>query len=415
MTAIAHTLWQGIANALLMAWQVSWALVLGFALSAIVQTWVGPERVRRTLGGSGLRSLALASGLGAASSSCSYAAVTIARSLFAKGASASSALAFQFASTNLVIELGVVMWVLIGWQLALAQLLGGLAMIAIMAVLTRMFVSRGQEQDARRHALAAGGPERGAGHERGAGPQGGAGPEGGAGHVHHSCCAGTSARERRGSIDAWSDVGDSFRHDVTMLWKELAGGFVLAGFVGLLGDGFFDGLFLHDAPSWVRLPENAVVGPLIAMLSFVCSVGNVPIAAVLWSGGIGFGGVIAFVFADLLVLPILLIYRKYYGSAFALRISALMLAAIVVAAVLVDLLFASAGLIGHVRPSRGEIFGRVTLGYTFAANAIAAGVACALLGLSLRRQAGGVHRHAVRHAGCAAQTALSVSAPGRPG
>jgi hypothetical protein len=365
MTAVLHTLWQGISNALLMAWQVGWALALGFALSAIVQTWVGPERVRGALGGSGLRPLALAGGLGAASSSCSYAAVTIARSLFAKGASASSALAFQFASTNLVIELGAVMWVLIGWQFTLAQLLGGLAMIAVMAVLTRLFVSPRQEQRARAHAVAA---------------------EGEGGHQHHSRCAGGSAstRERLGSIDAWSDVADSFRHDVTMLWKELTVGFLLAGFVGLLGDGFFGALFLHGAPAWLRLLENAIVGPLIAMLSFVCSVGNVPIAAVLWSGGIGFGGVIAFVFADLLVLPILLIYRKFYGRAFALRISALMFVAIVVAAVLVDLVFAGAGLIPHARPTRGEIFGRVTLGYTFAANVLAAGTACALLGLSMR-------------------------------
>jgi uncharacterized protein len=394
VTAVAHTLWQGIANGLLMAWQVGWALVLGFALSAVVQTWVGAERVQRTLGGSGTRSLALASGLGAASSSCSYAAITIARSLFAKGASASSALAFQFASTNLVIELGAVMWVLIGWQFTLAQLLGGLMLIAIMALLTRRFVSPRQEDAARRHALAGIGE--------------GGGGMGGNGGGHHSCCASADAtrastdaagadtarassgerldaRERLGSIDAWSDVADSFRNDVTMLWKELAIGFLLAGFVGLLGDRFLGDLFLNGAPAWVRLIENAVVGPLIAMLSFVCSVGNVPIAAVLWSGGIGFGGVIAFVFADLLVLPILLIYRKFYGRAFAVRIAALMLAAIVIAAVLVDLLFAGAGLIPHVRPSRGEIFGRVTLGYTFAANVLAAGVACALLGLSARR------------------------------
>jgi uncharacterized membrane protein YraQ (UPF0718 family) len=386
MTAIAHTVWQGLANALLMAWQVGWALVLGFALSAVVQTWVGAERVQRTLGGSGPRSLALASGLGAASSSCSYAAITIARSLFTKGASASSALAFQFASTNLVIELGAVMWVLIGWQFTLAQLLGGLMLIAIMALLTRRFISPRQEDAARRHALAAAGE-----------PGDGASGHGG----HHSCCAsagtaGTraasastgerpSTRERLGSIGAWSDVADSFRHDVTMLWKELAIGFLLAGFVGLLGDGFLGDLFLRGAPAWLRLIENAFVGPLIAILSFVCSVGNVPIAAVLWSGGIGFGGVIAFVFADLLVLPILLIYRKFYGRAFAVRIAALMLVAIVIAAVLVDLLFAGTGLIPHVRPSRTEIFGRVTLGYTFAANVLAAAGACALLGLSARR------------------------------
>lgn len=169
-----------------------------------------------------------------------------------------------------------------------------------------------------------------------------------------------------------------------MLWKELTIGFLLAGFIGLLGNGFFDGLFLQGAPSWLRLVENAVVGPIVAMLSFVCSVGNVPIAAVLWSGGIGFGGVIAFVFADLLVLPILLIYRKYYGGPFALHISLLMFTAIVVAAVLVDLLFARSGLIPHLRPTRGEIFGHVTVGFTLFANLLAMVVACGLLALALR-------------------------------
>jgi uncharacterized protein len=359
--AVLHTLWEGLSNALLMAWTVWWALVLGLAISAIVQAWAPTERIERSLGGTGVRPIALATGLGAASSSCSYAAVSIAKSLFGKGASAASALAFQFASTNLVVELGIVIWVLIGWQFTLAELIGGLVLIAVMTVLARLFVSPTLERQARRHAQASD-----------------------AGHQHHSAATQLTLRARLTSLDAWSDVAHNFRHDCTMLWKEVTLGFILAGFVGLLGNHFFDGLFLSGAPSAVRLLENAVVGPLIAALSFVCSVGNVPVAAVLWSGGISFGGVIAFIFADLIVLPIVLIYRKYYGRAFALRITALMFVTIALAALLVDLLFAGAGLIPHARPTRAEVFGEVKLDYSFLANALALVVFAALLALTRR-------------------------------
>ncbi|HTA37232.1 MAG TPA: permease, partial [Solirubrobacteraceae bacterium] len=293
---LLETLWHGLSNALLMAWTVWWALVFGFAISAIVQAWVPRERIERALGGNGARPVALATGLGAASSSCSYAAVAIARSLFAKGASAVSTLAFQFASTNLVVELGIVIWILIGWQFALAELLGGLLLIAIMSLLLRLFVSRRAEREAREHAARAE-----------------------PGHQHHSAGTQSSLRERLTSISAWSDVAHNFRNDWSMLYREIATGFVLAGFIGLLGNRFFNDLFLLHAAAPLRLIENVLVGPLIAVLSFVCSVGNIPLAAVLWSGGIGFAGVIAFIFADLIVLPIVAIYRKYYGTSFALK------------------------------------------------------------------------------------------------
>jgi uncharacterized membrane protein YraQ (UPF0718 family)/YHS domain-containing protein len=364
VTGVLNTLWNGLSNALLMAWAVCWALVLGFAISAIVQAWVPRQRIQDALGGTGVRPIALATGLGAASSSCSYAAIAIAKSLFAKGASAASALAFQFASTNLVVELGAVIWVLIGWQFMLAELVGGLALIAIMTALLRLFVSQRLEGRARAHAQHAD-----------------------SGHQHHAASTQIALRERLTSIDSWSDVAHNFRNDWSMLWKEITLGFVLAGFIGLLGNDFFNGLFItHAAPAW-RLLENVVVGPIIAVLSFVCSVGNVPIAAVLWSGGIGFGGVVAFIFADLIVMPIVLIYRKYYGSAFALRITALMFVTIVLAALLVDLLFGTAGLIPHARPSRGEVFAHVTLNYTLIADVFALAVFCALFALTMRRGA----------------------------
>jgi uncharacterized membrane protein YraQ (UPF0718 family)/YHS domain-containing protein len=359
-----HEFLDGLKNAFLMAWEVWWALVFGFAISAIVQAWVPRERIERALGGSGPRPVALATGLGAASSSCSYAAIAIAKLLFQKGASAASALAFQFASTNLVFELGIVLWVLIGWQFTLAEFVGGLVLILVMTALLRLFVSRRLEAQAREHAQHAD-----------------------TGHQHSAASTELSWHERLTSIDAWSDVAHNFRNDWGMLWKEITIGFFLAGFIGLLGNDFFNGLFIRHADHALRTLENVIVGPIVAVLSFVCSVGNVPLAAVLWSGGISFGGVVAFLFADLIVLPIIVIYRKYYGTRFALRITALMFVTIVIAALLVDALFGGLGLIPHARPTRADIFGSVKVDYKLFTNVLGLLVFSALMGLSIRRGA----------------------------
>lgn len=362
---------QGFSNSLLMAWQVAWALVLGFALSAIVQAWVPRERIERALGGSGLRPVALASGLGAASSSCSYAAIAIARSLMVQGASAAAALAFQFASTNLVIELGVVLWVLIGWQFTLAEFVGGLVLIVLMTAMLRLFVSRTLERRAREHAQ----------HARG-------------GHEHRAAAVELPWRERLLSAQAWSAVAVNFRRDWAMLWKEITAGLLLSGFIGLLGNRFFNALFLHHGSSLLRTLENIVLGPIVAVLSFVCSIGNVPLAAVLWSGGISFGGVIAFLFADLIVLPIIVAYRKWYGGKFALRITALMFVTIVLAALLLDVCFGALHLVPHVRPTRARIFSPVRVDYRLVLNVLAALV---FVGLMALRFGGGAAEHAGGH------------------
>jgi uncharacterized protein len=365
MGSVIDTIGRGLGNTLLMAWEVWWALVLGFAISAIVQAWVPRARIQTALGGSGARPVALATGLGAASSSCSYAAVAIAKSLFEKGASAASALAFQFASTNLVIELGAVIWLLIGWQFALGELVGGLVMIVAMTLLLRVFVSRRLEERAREHA---GGAD--------------------AGHQHHSAGGERlGLRERVMSAAAWSDVANNFRNDIAMVWKEVGIGFVLAGFIGLLGNRFFADVFLVHGPAGLRTIENVVVGPVIAMLSFVCSVGNVPLAAVLWSGGIGFAGVIAFVFADLIVIPIIAIYVKYYGRRFAARITILMFVTMVIGALVVDAIFGGLGLVPHAHPTRAAVFGSVGVDYKLFLNVLALGVFVALFWLSARRSA----------------------------
>jgi hypothetical protein len=350
LDVVANTL----KDAFLMAWEVWWALVLGFLVSAIVQAWVPRERIQALMSGSGPRPVGWATGLGAASSSCSYAAIAIAKSLFQKGASAASALAFQFASTNLVWELGLVLWLLIGWQFALAEYLGGLVMIVLMVAALRLFVSRRLEEDAREHAITAD-----------------------SGHQHHS------ANDR-----SWSDVAHNFRGDWQMLWKEIALGFLIAGAVAQLGDDVFNGLFVKDAPAAVATIENVLVGPLIAVLSFVCSVGNVPLAAVLWSGGISFAGVLAFLFADLIVLPIILAYRKYYGWSYTLRITALMLVTMVAAALLVDVVFGAVHLIPTgPRPTRGDVFGTVKVDYKLALNVVGAAIFAALFWLTARRGA----------------------------
>jgi uncharacterized protein len=363
VVSVFDVIWHGLRDSFLMAWEVWWALVLGFAISAIVQAWVPRERIEGLMSRSDARSVGWATGLGAASSSCSYAAIAIAKSLFQKGASAASALAFQFASTNLVWELGLVLWVLIGWQFTLAEYVGGIVMIVLMTVLLRRFVSQPLEQQAREHAR-----------------------EADTGHQHHMAGEQLSWRQRLTSVRAWSDVAHNFRGDWQMLWKEITIGFLLAGFVAQLGNDFFNSLFLTGSPQLVQTIWGAFIGPVIAVLSFVCSVGNVPLAAVLWSGGISFSGVMAFIFADLIVLPILAIYRKYYGTTFTVRITALMFTTMVTAALIVDGIFSALGLIPTgPRPTRADIFSAIHVDYKLALNVLGVAIFAALFWLTTRR------------------------------
>jgi uncharacterized protein len=339
----------GLLNAARMAWEVWWALVLGFALSGAVQAFVPRGRLERALGGRGVREIALATGLGAASSSCSYAAIAIAKSLFQKGASFASAMAFQFASTNLVFELGLVLWLFLGWQFTLAEFVGGIFLIVLMWGALHVLVSREREEEIRAHATGAE-----------------------TGHAHPTA----------------TDVALNFRADVQMLWKEIAAGFVIAGYVSLLPRGFFNGLFITNAWAPLRLVENVLVGPVVAALAFVCSIGNVPLAAVLWSGGISFSGVIAFLFADLIIVPIVIAYRKYYGTRAAALLTGVMFGAMVVAALVVDGIFSLFGLVPSHRPSIASIAERpVTWNYTSVLDIVFAVVFVVLIALTLRRGA----------------------------
>jgi uncharacterized membrane protein YraQ (UPF0718 family) len=265
--------------------------------------------------------------------------------------------------------------VLMGWQFTLAEFFGGIVLIGLMAVLLRLFVSPRLEEQARRHAQ-----EAQAGHH----------------HGDDEVAESLPWRQRLTSANAWAGVGGNFRSDVQMLWKEISLGFLLAGFIGLLGDDFFNFLFVTDAPPAVQTIENVIVGPIIAILSFVCSVGNVPLAAVLWSGGISFGGVIAFLFADLVVIPIILAYRKYYGTAFALRIVALMLVTIVIAALVVDGLFSLVDLIPTgPRPTREDVFGSIEVDYKLFLNILGLAIFAALWWVSRGHSGGhGCEHHA---------------------
>jgi uncharacterized membrane protein YraQ (UPF0718 family)/YHS domain-containing protein len=337
----------GIVNAARMAEEIWWALVLGFFLSAVVQAYAPKERVERALGGRGPREVSLATVLGAASSSCSYAAIAIAKSLFAKGASLASAMAFQFASTNLVFELGIVLWLFLGWRFTLAEFAGGLILIVLLWAALTLLVSREREQEVRAHA------------ERAE-----------AGHIHPTA----------------PDVALNFRGDWQMLWKEIGGGLLIAGYVSLLPRGFFNALFVTHAWTPLRIAENVVVGPVVAALAFVCSIGNIPLAAVLWASGISFSGVIAFVFADLIIVPIISAYRKYYGARFAAQLTALLFGAMVLAALAIDGVFSLAGFVPKHRPSVASIAERpVTWNYTAFLDIAGAVLFVALIAATMRR------------------------------
>ena len=295
MTVLTH-LGDALRLAFAMFWQVLWPLALGFLLSAVVEAVVPRQAVSRALGRDSPRAVALATGLGAASSSCSYAAVAVARTLVRKGASLGNAIVFEFASTNLVIELGLVLLILLGWQFLVAEAAGGLLMVVLLAVLFRLTLTPRLVEQARRQA------------ERGL-----AGRMEGHAAMDMTVTDGPLVR-RLLSARGRTAVSHYFVMNVYSLWTDLVLGFLISGALGAwVPDSWWERLFLsgHGAGTEVW---GALVGPLVAVVSFVCSVGNVPLAAVLWRGGIGFGGVIAFIFADLIIIPILNIHRKYYGA-----------------------------------------------------------------------------------------------------
>jgi uncharacterized membrane protein YraQ (UPF0718 family) len=386
MSAVPHAL--SIVGS--MTWEITWALILGFALSAVVQAVVDKSTVVSLLGDDRPRTLAVAAALGAASSSCSYAAVALARSLFRKGADFTAAMAFEIASTNLVVELGVILALLMGWQFTLAEFVGGPVMILLLAVLFRLFLRERLLHQARGQA------------ERGL-----AGSMEGHAAMDMSVRRGGSFARRLLSGEGFTATAHVFVMEWAAILRDLVIGLFVAGAIAAwVPDAFWRGFFFDDDPTAAKL-WGPVIGPLVAIASFVCSIGNVPLAVVLWKGGISFGGVVAFIFADLLILPILNIYRKYYGARTALFLLGTFYLATVIAGYVVEFLFGGLGLIPDQAGARLPAEG-VTWNYTTWLNIVFLLLAGVLLlrffrtgGAAMLRMMGGApgsgHDQGTRH------------------
>lgn len=340
-----HAIVQVLTLAAGMFWQVAWSLILGFLLSGLIQALVSKQRMTAQLGKNGIREIALATAYGAASSSCSYAAAALSKTLFKKGAGLIPSLAFLFASTNLVVELGIILYLLMGWQFTLAEWFGGVLLVAIMALIVKTTYPKRLVEEARRHmADFAGGDE-------------------------DKVVGGTSFWQRVRNPQTPILVAQNFVMDWSMLWKDLLAGFLIAGALStFVPNGVWNALFLHHASPWLQVTSNAIIGPLIAVISFVCSIGNVPMAAVLWGSGISFGGVLSFLYADLIVLPLLDVYRRYYGLRMAAYIGAVFFVTMVVAGIIMQLVFGAFNAIPSPNPNIRSDLTLFAFNYTFGLN-----------------------------------------------
>ncbi len=311
---LLHSVWHALSTAFAMGWEILWALILGFLLSGAIQAVVSKKQMTRLLPDDSPKSLLIATGLGAASSSCSYAAVALARSIFTKGANFAAAIAFEIASTNLVIELGIIMALLLGWKFTAAEFIGGPIMIIIFAILARLFISPKLIEQARKIA------EKGVQGKMEAHAQ-----------MDMAVTDKGTLLSRVFSIQGRTATSHYYVMDWQAVYKDILIGLLIAGAAAAwIPESFWKALFLTSHPLLAAI-WGPIIGPIVAMLSFVCSIGNVPLAAVLWNGGISFGGVISFIFADLIILPIINIYRKYYGWRMALRLTGVMYIAMVLA------------------------------------------------------------------------------------
>jgi hypothetical protein len=325
-----------------MTWQVTWSLILGFTLSAMIEALVRKSTIARLLPDDRPRSLATAAALGAASSSCSYAAVALARSLYRKGADFTAAMAFQFASTNLVIELGLILALLLGWQFTLAEFVGGPLMILFLTLLFRRFLTGRLRAAARTQAdrAIAGSME---------------------GHAAMDMSVGSEGTfwQRLVSPAGFTSTSHNFVMEWAAILRDLAIGLFIAGMAGAwIPDTFWRHLFFTGHPLLARI-WGPLIGPMVAVVTFVCSIGNVPLAAVLWNGGISFGGVISFVFADLIIVPLLFIYAKYYGKRMAWFLFATFYVTMAAAGYVIEFVFGPLGLIPagprHARVGSGGL------------------------------------------------------------
>jgi len=344
MVNVLHNIGEALYLAAAMSWEILWGLILGFTLSAIVDVLVSKSELQKLMPDDSLPSITRASLLGAASSSCSYAAVAISRSIFRKGGNFTASMAFQFASTNLVIELGILLVALMGWSFGAAEFIGGPMMIALLVLFFRMTLRPKLVKAARRQA------EKGLQGKM----------EGHAGMA--TMAKEGSWRQRLTSSEGWTMISHFFVMNWSMLWRDILIGLLISGTLGaLVPNSFWNAAFMSGNPFLAKF-WGPVVGPLIAIASFTCSIGNVPLAAVLWNGGISFGGVVAFIFGDLIILPILNIYRKYYGTRMSLYLFVTFYLAMVIAALAVEGLF---GVFGLIPIERNADIGRAAFSFNY--------------------------------------------------
>jgi uncharacterized membrane protein YraQ (UPF0718 family) len=388
--SVIHGIGHALAIAGSMTWEVLWALILGFALSAAVQAVVRKDEITRLLPDDKPKTLLIASGLGAASASCSYASVALARSLFRKGANFTAAMAFEIASTNLVIELGIILALLIGWQFTLAEFIGGPLMIVFLAIAFRLWI-RGQIVEAAREQA----------------DKGLAGSMEGHAAMDMSVQTQGTIWQRLRSPAGFTSTSGYFVMDWAAVYKDIFGGLLIAGaFAAWVPQSFLRTFFFEGHPLLAKV-WGPLIGPLVAVISFVCSIGNVPLAAVLWNGGISFGGVVSFIFADLIIIPIILIYRKYYGTKMALRITGIFYLVMVLAGYVIELLFQPLGLVPSGRHAK-VTDAAVTWNYTTYLNIIFLILAAVMLvrffrtgGLQMLKMMGGSpdaeHDHGQMH------------------
>lgn len=361
-----NSLVQHFGDAFLMAlgmfWNIGWGLVVGFLVSAILQVFVSKEKMSALLGGDGVKEIALATAFGAASSSCSFASASITRRLIQKGAGFISSLAFLFSSTNLVIELGIILYLLMGWQFMAAEWFGGIVLVAIMSLIVKFTYPKRLVEEARRKA-------------------GETSVE-----VHVQEIPGKTILEKLSSREARIAIAQNFIMDWSMLWKDLIAGFLIGGFLSVfVPNGIWQALFVSDLPPTLQVPLNAMIGPLIAMISFLCSDANVPMAAVLWGSGISFGGVLSFLYADLIVLPLLDVYRRYFGLKMAIYIGVVFYITMVLTGSIMDVAFASFDLIPKPNPNMRAEMTHFALNYTFWLNLIFGALAIYLFVISRRK------------------------------
>ena len=363
--AILGALGEALRTAFDMFWEILWPLILGFTLSGVVQAVVSHRSMAKLLGDDSAKSIAVATLFGAASSSCSYAAVALARSIFQKGATFTAAMAFELASTNLVLELGIILVVLMGWQFMAAEFVGGLLMVILIALIFRLTLTRGLVERARSQAA-----------------------KGIAGRMEGHAAMDMSVTEgpflsRLLSGRGFTATSLYFVMDWASVWQDIALGLLIAGALAAwVPDAFWRHFFLTGNPTLAKI-EGPLVGPLVSLVSFVCSVGNVPLAAVLWRGGISFGGVVSFIFADLIVLPVLDIYRKYYGWRVMLYILATFYVTMAAAGYAVELVFGATGIIPTNRQV-AKLTEGITLNYTSVLNIVFLVLAAVLVWRFLR-------------------------------